>query len=64
MADIQDQVKQATEIVRLAKFDPSISYLQRQMRIGFNAASNIMDILVEERVLARDAQQPWKFRVI
>lgn len=64
MGDIEVQFEQAKTIVRTAPCSPSISYLQRQMRIGYNRAARLMDILVEENVVERDAKEPWKLRVI
>ena len=64
MRDIIEDFEAAKELVTECPKPPTISYLQRKMRIGYNRAARLVEILIEENVLARDENEPWKLRVI
>lgn len=65
MSDIVEDFETAKNLVCEFKGTTvSISYLQRKMLIGYNRAARLVDIMIEEKVLKRDENEPWKLVVI
>ena len=63
MADIIQEFVEAKKIVLAMEGPPTISAIQRGMRVGYNKAARLVEIMIDEGVLERDPKEPWMLRV-
>jgi len=64
MQDIAEEFETAKALVAECPQAPTTSYLQRKMRVGYSKAAQLVEMLIEEKVLERDEREPWMLRVI
>jgi len=65
MSDIIEDFETAKKLVsELDGMNTTISHLQRKMRIGYNRAARLVELMIDEKVLKRDEKEPWRLVVI